>query len=97
MLRFKILTMRKGKRKSQNDKLFRNNPLGQIQMYVNYYDRKIKLESEHKTIGIILCQDKNEAVVKYTLPENEKQIFASKYKTVLPSKKDLKHLIKEVG
>ncbi len=75
----------------------KHQDLGQIQMYVNYYDRKIKLESEHKTIGIILCQDKNEAVVKYTLPENEKQIFASKYKTVLPSKKDLKHLIKEVG
>jgi len=75
----------------------KHQDLGQIQMYVNYYDRKIKLESEHKTIGIILCHDKNEAVVKYTLPENEKQIFASKYKTVLPSKKDLKHLIKEVG
>ncbi len=74
----------------------KHQDIGQIQMYVNYYDREIKLDSEQKTIGMILCQDKNEAVVRYTLPENENQIFASKYKTVLPSKEDLNHLIKEV-
>jgi hypothetical protein len=64
-------------------------------MYVNYYDREIKLDDENKTIGIVLCQNKSEAVVEYTLPENNEQIFASKYKTVLPSKKELKLLINE--
>ena len=67
--------------------------LGQMQMYVNYYDRKIKLENENKTIGIILCKKKNETLVEITLPENNEQIFASKYQTVLPSKKELKQLI----
>lgn len=67
--------------------------IGQMQMYVNYYDREAKLEDENKTIGIILCQDKSEAVVQYTLPENNEQIFASKYLTVLPSKETLKQLI----
>lgn len=67
--------------------------LGQMQMYVNYYDRKVKLENENKTIGIILCKKKNETLVEITLPENNKQIFASKYQTVLPSKKELKELI----
>ena len=59
-----------------------------MQMYVNYFDREVKLEDENKTIGIILCQDKSESVVRYTLPENNEQIFASKYLTVLPSEKD---------
>jgi len=67
--------------------------LGQMQMYVNYYDRKVKLENENKTIGIILCKKKNETLVEITLPENNKHIFASKYETVLPSKKELKELI----
>ena len=62
-------------------------------MYVNYYDREIKLDDESKTIGIILCQDKSESVVKYTLPENNEQIFASKYLTVLPSQEMLKKLM----
>ena len=62
-------------------------------MYVNYYDREIKLEDESKTIEIILCQDKSESVVKYTLPENNEQIFASKYLTVLPSQEMLKNLL----
>lgn len=73
----------------------RHQDLGQMQMYVNYYDREIRLEDENKTIGIVLCKDKNESVVKYTLPENNKQIFASKYQTVLPSKEDLERLINE--
>ena len=51
-----------------------------MQMYVNYYDREMKLEEEHNTIGIILCRNKSDAVVKYTLPENNEQIFASKYR-----------------
>lgn len=72
----------------------KHQDIGQMQMYVNYYDREIKLEDENKTIGIILCQDKSNAVVKYTLPEDNEQIFASKYLTVLPSKKELKKLLK---
>ena len=71
----------------------KHQDIGQMQMYVNYYDREIKLVEENRTIGIILCQNKSEAVVQYTLPENNEQIFASKYQTVLPSKEDLKKLI----
>ena len=67
--------------------------LGQMQMYVNYYDRFVKLDTENKTIGIILCKDKKGTLVEITLPENNEQIFASKYQTVLPSKKELKQLI----
>ncbi len=73
----------------------KHQDIGQMQMYVNYYDRKIRLKDENKTIGIILCQNKSESVVEFTLPENNEQIFASKYKTVLPSKKELKLLIEE--
>lgn len=71
----------------------KHQDLGQMQMYVNYYDREMRLEDENKTIGIILCQNKSESVVKYTLPENNEQIFASKYKTVLPSVEVLKELL----
>ena len=67
--------------------------IGQMQMYVNYYDRFVKLETENKTIGIILCKDKKGTLVEITLPENNEQIFASKYQTILPSKKELKQLI----
>ena len=67
--------------------------IGQMQMYVNYYDRFVKLDAENKTIGIILCKKKNDTLVEITLPENNEQIFASKYQTVLPSKKELKELI----
>jgi len=67
--------------------------LGQMQMYVNYYDRFVKLDTENKTIGIILCKKKNDTLVEITLPENNEQIFASKYMTVLPSKNDLIKLI----
>lgn len=72
----------------------KHQDLGQMQMYVNYYDREVRLEDENKTIGIVLCKDKNESVVEYTLPEKNEQIFASKYKTVLPSKRELKALFK---
>ncbi|WP_166926465.1 PDDEXK nuclease domain-containing protein [Flavobacterium poyangense] len=71
----------------------KHQDLGQMQMYVNYYDREMRLEDENKTIGIVLCQNKSEAVVKYTLPDHNEQIFASKYKTVLPSESALKKLI----
>ena len=73
----------------------KHQDIGQMQMYVNYYDRKVKLADENKTIGIILCRDKNNAVVEMTLPEDNSQIFASKYETVLPKKEDLKKLLEE--
>ena len=73
----------------------KHQDIGQMQMYVNYYDRKVKLADENKTIGIILCRDKNNAVVEMTLPEDNAQIFASKYETVLPKKEDLKKLLEE--
>lgn len=73
----------------------KHQDIGQMQMYVNYYDRKIKLVDENPTIGIVLCKDKNNAIVEMTLPENNTQIFASKYQTVLPSKEELKKLLEE--
>ena len=69
--------------------------IGQMQMYVHYYDRKVKLSDEGPTIGVLLCQDKNDAVVEMTLPEDNEQIFASKYQTVLPSAEELKNLLIE--
>lgn len=59
--------------------------LGQMLMYVNYYDREAAGPSDNPTIGLMLCTDKNEAVVKYVLDEKAKRIFASRYKTCLPS------------
>ena len=70
----------------------KHQDLGQIQMYVNYYDRNVKLSEENNTVGIILCKDKSETLVEITLPKDNKQIFASKYKTVLPSKVELKRM-----
>ncbi|MCF0215716.1 MAG: DUF1016 domain-containing protein [Fibrobacteraceae bacterium] len=69
--------------------------LGQMQMYVNYYDRFVKLPNENKTIGIILCKKKSDSLVEITLPENNTQIFASKYQTVLPDKQDLIKLLED--
>lgn len=69
--------------------------LGQMQIYVNYYDRFVKLEHENKTIGIILCKKKSDSLVEITLPEDNSQIFASKYQTVLPNKEQLIKLIEE--
>ncbi len=63
--------------------------IGQLQMYVNYYDRIEKLPHENPTIGILLCANKNDAVVKFTLPENQKQIIASQYELYLPSEQQL--------
>jgi len=73
----------------------KHQDISQMQMYVNFYDRKVKLEEENKTIGIILCKDRNKAIVEMTLPEDNAQIFASKYETVLPQKDDLKKLLEE--
>jgi len=69
--------------------------LGQLQMYVNYFDRNERLPHENKTIGILLCADKNNAVVKYSLPENNQQVFASKYELYLPSEQQLIAAMKE--
>ena len=73
----------------------KHQDLGQMQMYVNYYDRKIKNENENKTIGIILCKDKSETIVEMTLPEENTQIFASKYQLILPSKEELKKIMED--
>lgn len=73
----------------------KHQDIGQMQMYVHYYDRKVKLPDENPTIGIVLCRDKNNAVVEMTLPEDNTQIFASKYETVLPSKQALQKLLEE--
>ena len=62
---------------------------GQMQMYVHYYERELINEGDNPLIGIVLCADKSESVVKYMLPENETQIFASKYKLYLPSEEEL--------
>jgi hypothetical protein len=67
--------------------------LGQMQMYVNYYDRFEKKETENPTIGIVLCKSKSDSMVEITLPTNNTQIFASNYQTILPSKTELKKIL----
>ncbi len=58
-------------------------------MYVNYFDREIKNSDDNKTIGILLCNDKNEKVVQYSLPQDNEHIFASQYKLYLHTKDEL--------
>jgi len=82
---FVLIDLKIGKLKHQD--------IGQMQMYVNYYDRFVKTPDEHKTIGIIICKDKKEAIIELTLPESNDQIFASQYQLYLPSKEELKQLI----
>lgn len=69
--------------------------IGQMQMYVNYYDRFVKSDEENKTIGILLCKEKDDAFVRLTLPEDNNQIFAAKYETILPTKDELISLLKD--
>lgn len=64
--------------------------LGQMQMYVNYFDRSQREEHEAPTIGIVLCSDKNDAMVKITLPEGNEQILASRYQLYLPTEEELR-------
>jgi RecB family endonuclease NucS len=71
--------------------------IGQLQMYVNYYDRYEKQAYENKTIGILLCADKNDTMVKITLPENSTNIIASKYQIYLPTEKQLIAELKKVS
>ena len=61
-----------------------------MQMYVNYYTRELMNEGDNPPIGILLCADKSDTLVKYTLAEDNNQIFASKYKPYLPSEEELK-------
>lgn len=68
--------------------------LGQMQMYVNYYTREMMNEGDNKPIGIVLCSDKSDAVVKYTLPEDNDQIFASKYLPYLPTEEEFAEELK---
>ena len=68
--------------------------IGQMQMYVNYYTRELMNEGDNPPIGIVLCSDKSDAIVKYTLPEGNNQIFASKYMLYIPSEEELKREIK---
>ncbi|MCA0237066.1 MAG: PDDEXK nuclease domain-containing protein [Bacteroidetes bacterium] len=84
---FVLIDLKIGKLKHQD--------LGQMQMYVNYYDRFVKTDEELPTIGIILCKDKKDAMVEITLPKDNKQIFASKYLLYLPNKEELLKLIEE--
>ena len=69
--------------------------LGQMQMYVHYYERELMNEGDNPPIGIVLCADKSDAVVKYTLPESETNVFASKYKLYLPSEEELLRELKQ--
>ncbi|PID47171.1 MAG: hypothetical protein CR967_05310 [Proteobacteria bacterium] len=84
---FVLIDLKIGKLKHQD--------IGQMMMYVNYFDRYEKTQDENPTIGIILCKDKNETLVKLTLPKDNKQIYASKYLTILPNKEEFKRLLKE--
>ena len=70
--------------------------LGQLQMYVNYFDRFEKTPEEGHTLGILLCSDKNDTVVKMTLPEDNRSILASRYKLCLPTKEQLIREVDEV-
>jgi predicted nuclease of restriction endonuclease-like (RecB) superfamily len=69
--------------------------IGQMQMYVNYYDREIKSDDENKTVGILLSTLKNKTVVKYTLPEDNQNIFSSSYKLHLPTEQELIEAVEE--
>ncbi|MBR3938353.1 MAG: DUF1016 family protein [Bacteroidales bacterium] len=84
---FVLIDLKRGTLKHQD--------LGQMQMYINYYDRFVKTDDENSTIGILLCTDKSDAMVEITLPQDNNQIFASKYQTYLPSKEELQKLIED--
>ena len=71
--------------------------IGQMQMYVNYYTREMMNEGDTPPIGIVMCADKSDAVIKYTLPENNNQVFASKYFTYLPTEEELKQELRLDG
>jgi predicted nuclease of restriction endonuclease-like (RecB) superfamily len=79
---FVIIDLKTGKLTHQD--------LGQLQLYVNYYDRERRTTGDNPTLGLILCAEKNDAVVRYTLGEDQqKKIFASRYKLYLPTEDEL--------
>lgn len=69
--------------------------IGQMQMYVNYYDRDVKSKDENKTIGILLSTDKNKTIVNYTLPEDNETIFSTEYKLHMPTEQELIDAVEE--
>jgi predicted nuclease of restriction endonuclease-like (RecB) superfamily len=71
-------------------KPLRHQDIGQMDMYVRYFEDKVRQESDNPTIGMILCTEKNNTIVKYSLLNESKQIFASKYMTYLPTEEELK-------
>jgi len=73
-----------------------HNDLGQLQMYVNYFDRYEKLPDENPTVGILLCTAKNDLLAKITLPEDNTNILTSRYELYLPSENELVEEIKEI-
>ena len=73
----------------------KHQDIGQMMMYVNYFDRFEKTQDENSTIGIILCKDKSKSLVELTLPKDNNQIYASKYLTILPNKEEFKKLLEE--
>ena len=83
---FVIVELKNGKLTHQD--------LGQLQMYVNYYNRFEKLPDENDTIGMLLCTSKNDTVVKLSLPENNRTIMASQYQLYMPTTEEL---IKEIN
>ena len=84
---FVVVDLKIGKLKHQD--------IGQMMMYVNYFDRYEKLEDENPTIGIILCKDKSSGLVEMTLPKENNQIYASKYMTVLPNKEEFQKILED--
>jgi predicted nuclease of restriction endonuclease-like (RecB) superfamily len=84
---FVIIDLKIGELKHQD--------IGQMMMYVNYFDRYEKTEEENPTVGIILCKDKSKTLVELTLPKENSQIYASKYLTVLPNKEEFRKLLEE--
>jgi len=84
---FVLIDLKIGKLKHQD--------IGQMQMYVNYYDRMIKSTNENSTIGIILCKEAKKAVVEFTLPKDNEQIFAREYQLYLPGKEELKKQLED--
>ncbi len=75
----------------------KHQDIGQMQMYVNYFDREIKMDRENPTIGIILCKEKNDFVVEYSLSEDNSQIYSKEYLLYLPNKEELKQLLNSVA
>lgn len=74
----------------------KHQDIGQMQMYVNYFDREIKLQDEKPTIGIILCKEKNDFVVEYSFPKENQQIYSKEYLLYLPQKEELKKMLESI-